>query len=118
MQRAIYKEAAESERLKQEIQSVQSNPSRYRSKTMRSIPTLAASPADLLALQQLKAKRQVALARVAMLQQEKSRQLKSLDQLKESLKNLRVDNHTRGEILCIKSILLWIIIIVYFKLFT
>lgn len=97
MQRAIYKEAAESERLKQEIQSVQSNPGRYRSKTMRSFPTLAASPADLLALQELKAKRQVALARVAMLQQEKARQLKSLDQLKETLKNLRVENHTRGK---------------------
>ncbi len=97
MQRAIYKEGAESERLKQEIQSVQSNPNRYRNKSMRSIPSLAASPADLLALQQLRAKRQVALARVAMLQQEKNRQLKSLEQLKETLKNLRVDNHTRGE---------------------
>lgn len=97
MQRAIYKEGAESERLKQEIQSVQSNPNRYRNKSMRSIPSLAASPADLLALQQLRAKRQVALARVAMLQQEKNRQQKSLEQLKETLKNLRVDNHTRGE---------------------
>lgn len=96
MQRAIYKETAEADRLKQEIQSVQSNPNRYRSKSVRSIPVLSASPADLLALQELKAKRQILLAKVAMLQQERSKQLKSLDQLKETLKNLRVDNHTRG----------------------
>jgi len=44
----------------------------------------------------MRAKRQVALARVSMLQQERTRQLKSLEQLKETLKNLRVDNHTRG----------------------
>lgn len=96
MQRAIYKERSESERLKQEIQSIQSNPSRYRSKSMRSIPSLSASPSDVLAVQEIKSKRQVALARVAMLQQEKIRQSKSLEQLKETLKNLRVDNHTRG----------------------
>ncbi|EFX76963.1 hypothetical protein DAPPUDRAFT_321839 [Daphnia pulex] len=96
MQRAIYKEGAESERLKLEIQSVQSNPSRYRNKSMRSISSLSASPTDLLALQEMRAKRQVALARVSMLQQERSRQLKSLEQLKETLKNLRVDNHTRA----------------------
>ncbi|XP_057376336.1 UV radiation resistance-associated gene protein-like [Daphnia carinata] len=96
MQRAIYKEGTESERLKLEIQSVQSNPSRYRNKTIRSIPSLTASPADLLALQQLRAKRQVALAKVSMLQQERNRQLKSLEQLKETLKNLRVDNHTKA----------------------
>ena len=97
MQRAINKEGSEPERLKQEIQSVQSNPNRYRSKTMRSIPSLTASPADLLVLHQLRANRKVALARVAMLQQEKSRQLKSLGQLKQTLKDLRVENHSRGE---------------------
>lgn len=96
MQRAIYKEQSESERLRQEIQSVQSNPGRYRSKSVRSIPVLAASSADLIALQQLKIKRQSALARVSMLQQERNRQLKSLEQLKETLKNIRVDHHTRG----------------------
>lgn len=96
MQRAIYKEGAESERLKLEIQSVQSNPSRYRNKSMRSISSLSASPTDLFALQEMRAKRQVALARVSMLQQERSRQLKSLEQMKETLKNLRVENHTRG----------------------
>jgi hypothetical protein len=119
MQRAIYKEGAESERLKLEIQSVQSNPSRYRNKSMRSISSLSASPTDLLALQEMRAKRQVALARVSMLQQERSRQLKSLEQLKETLKNLRVDNHTRGilKFESAKSLSQQLLIFVCFSLF-
>lgn len=100
MQRAIYKENAEAERLRQEIQLAQSNPTRYRNSRMsvRAVPAaLASTPADLQALQELKARRQVALARVSMLQQERSRQSKSLEKLKETLKTLRVDNHTRGK---------------------
>lgn len=78
----------------------QSNPSRYRfSKSSgRSIPAvLAAPPIDVMAVQELRAQRQAAMARVNMLQQERNRQTKCLEQLRETLKNLRVDNHTRGE---------------------
>lgn len=98
MQRGIYKEGAEADRLRQEIQLAQTNPSRYRSSksSMRSLSTLTSTPVDPLALQELRARRQAAMARVSMLQQERNRQLKRVEQLNESLKNLRVENHTRG----------------------
>ena len=97
MQRAIYKEGAESDRLRQEIQLVQSNPIRYRSKSLRAVPSLiSTSPGDQQLLQDLRAKRQVAIARVSLLIQERTKQSRNIDQLKETLKHLRVDNHTRG----------------------
>jgi len=97
MQRAIYKEGAESDRLRQEIQLVQSNPIRYRSKSLRAVPSLiSTSPGDQQLLQDLRAKRQVAIARVSLLIQERTKQSRNIDQLKETLKHLRVDNHTRA----------------------
>jgi len=97
MQRAIYKECAESDRLKQEIQLVQSNPVRFRSKSLRSAPPLVSpSPGDQELLQDLRSRRQIAIARVSFLIQERSKQSRNVEQLKETLKNLRVDSNTRG----------------------
>jgi len=97
MQRAIYKEGGESDRLRQEIQLVQSNPLRFRSKTSRSAPPLvSSSPGDQELLQDLRARRQIAIARVSLLVQERTKQSRLVDQLKEALKNLRVDNHSRA----------------------
>lgn len=97
MQRAIYKEIADSDRLRQEIQLVQSNPIRFRSKALRTAPPLvSSSPGDQELLQDLRARRQVAVARVSLLIQERTKQSRSVEQLRETLKQLRIDNHTRG----------------------
>ena len=54
------------------------------------------TPEDRQLLMVLRTKRQAAVARVAMLQCEWGKQLRVVEQLKETLKNLRVDNHTRA----------------------
>lgn len=95
LQRAIYKEAAESERLRQDIQAVQTNPYRYQRKS-RSLSTLATSTSDYAAIQEIQVKRQEILYIVNMLQHERNKQLKKVEQLKESLKNLKSENHARS----------------------
>ena len=95
MQRAIYKEAMDSDQLRQEILMVQSHPTRFRRRSLRAVSSVTVSPGDQQLLQELRTKRQIAVARVSLLHQERGKQSRHLDQLKETLKNLRVDNHTR-----------------------
>ena len=46
----------------------------------------------------MRTKRQVAVSRVSMLNAEREKQVRCLEQLKEVLKNLRVENHTRSKL--------------------
>ena len=91
--------------MQQEIQLVQSNPSRFRTgQSANKRLTLLSSPQSLVstqderqALLEMRTKRQVAVSRVSMLNAEREKQVRCLEQLKEVLKNLRVENHTRSK---------------------
>lgn len=97
LQRAIYKEAVESERLRQDIQGVQTNPYRYQQRKSRSLSNaLVTSPSDYAAIAEMQVKRQEILYTVNMLQQERNRQLKKVELFKETLKNLKSENHARS----------------------
>ena len=92
--------------MQQEIQLVQSNPSRFRTgqsankrlSLLSSLQSLVSTPDERQALLEMRTKRQVAVSRVSMLNAEREKQVRCLEQLKEVLKHLRVENHTRSKL--------------------